>query len=155
MDGLIAAKAADLQRLLVGTMTEERIRLREEVQEQIRALGELKQMAAAYGECHFMSEGSDVGAYCACWLVFGERACGVAPPLLPPLLAHPAAAAAAARWPGSPTPPRLYRRRHLAARPRRPRGGTVLVLRVPGRCQGAGRRCDEPGPGGCLLGWLH
>lgn len=50
VDGLIAAKARDLQRLLVGTMTEERIRLREEVQEQIRALKELKEMAAAYGD---------------------------------------------------------------------------------------------------------
>ncbi|KAL4448509.1 hypothetical protein ABPG75_005728 [Micractinium tetrahymenae] len=50
VDGLIAAKAQDLQRLLVGTMTEERIRLREEVQEQIRGLKELKEMAAAYGD---------------------------------------------------------------------------------------------------------
>ncbi len=49
MDGLIAAKARDLQQLLVGTMTEERIRLREEVQEQMHALKELKEMAAAYG----------------------------------------------------------------------------------------------------------
>lgn len=49
VDGLIAAKARDLQQLLVGTMTEERIRLREEVQEQMRALKELKEMAAAYG----------------------------------------------------------------------------------------------------------
>ncbi len=29
VDGLIAAKAADLKKLLVGTMTEERIRLRQ------------------------------------------------------------------------------------------------------------------------------
>ncbi|KAL4438168.1 hypothetical protein ABPG77_010529 [Micractinium sp. CCAP 211/92] len=50
VDGLIAAKARDLQQLLVGTMTEERIRLREEVQEQMRALKELKEMAAAYGD---------------------------------------------------------------------------------------------------------
>ena len=49
VDGLVAAKAADLQSLLVGVMTEERIRLREEVQEQIRALRELQEMAAAYG----------------------------------------------------------------------------------------------------------
>jgi hypothetical protein len=51
---LIAAKAQDLRSLLVGTMTEERIRLREEVQEQMRALGELKQMAAAYGAPHLL-----------------------------------------------------------------------------------------------------
>ncbi|PSC70466.1 formate acetyltransferase [Micractinium conductrix] len=50
VDGLIASKAQDLQKLLVGTMTEERIRLREEVQEQIRALKELKEMAATYGD---------------------------------------------------------------------------------------------------------
>jgi formate C-acetyltransferase len=50
VDGLIAAKAADLKKLLVGTMTEERIRLREEVQEQIRSLKELKEMAASYGD---------------------------------------------------------------------------------------------------------
>ncbi|EFN56143.1 hypothetical protein CHLNCDRAFT_30765 [Chlorella variabilis] len=49
VDGLIAAKAQDLQKLLVGTMTEERIRLREEVQEQMRALKELKEMATSYG----------------------------------------------------------------------------------------------------------
>jgi pyruvate-formate lyase len=35
---------------LLGVMDEEKIRLREEVQEQIKALQELKQMAAAYGD---------------------------------------------------------------------------------------------------------
>lgn len=50
VDGLIASKAQDLQKLLVGTMTEERIRLREEVQEQIRGLKELVEMAATYGD---------------------------------------------------------------------------------------------------------
>ena len=39
-----------LQYNLLGVMDEERIRLREEVNEQIRALEELKQMAASYGD---------------------------------------------------------------------------------------------------------
>jgi len=39
-----------LQYNLLGVMDEEKIRLREEVQEQIKALQELKQMAAAYGD---------------------------------------------------------------------------------------------------------
>lgn len=50
VDALIAAKAQDLKTVLVGTMTEENMRLREEVQEQIRALKELKEMAASYGD---------------------------------------------------------------------------------------------------------
>jgi formate C-acetyltransferase len=49
VDYLIAQKENDLKTLLVGTMTEETIRLREEVQEQIRALKDLKDMAASYG----------------------------------------------------------------------------------------------------------
>ncbi len=40
-DKLIAAKQHDLQTQLLGTMNEERIQLREEVQEQIRGLKEL------------------------------------------------------------------------------------------------------------------
>lgn len=47
-DRLIAAKQADRRRL-IGTMSDERIRLREEVAEQIRALELLKEMAAGYG----------------------------------------------------------------------------------------------------------
>ncbi|KXZ55137.1 hypothetical protein GPECTOR_3g288 [Gonium pectorale] len=49
VDALIAAKKTDLKHNLLGVMDEEKIRLREEVNEQIRALNELKQMAAAYG----------------------------------------------------------------------------------------------------------
>ncbi|GLC72838.1 Protein kinase domain-containing protein [Pleodorina starrii] len=49
VDALIAAKKTDLKSNLLGVMDEERIRLREEVNEQIRALTELKEMAAAYG----------------------------------------------------------------------------------------------------------
>jgi formate C-acetyltransferase len=50
VDKLIADKQTDLKKNLLGVMDEEKIRLREEVQEQIRALKELKQMAATYGD---------------------------------------------------------------------------------------------------------
>ncbi len=48
VDYLIEAKKEDLDRL-DGPMTDELIRLREEVSEQIRALGKMKKMAASYG----------------------------------------------------------------------------------------------------------
>ena len=48
VDFLIEAKQEDL-RNADGPMTEERIRLREEISEQIRALGKMKSMAARYG----------------------------------------------------------------------------------------------------------
>ncbi|GIL85212.1 hypothetical protein Vretifemale_13792 [Volvox reticuliferus] len=49
VDALIAAKKTDVKHNLLGVMDEEKIRLREEVQEQIRALNELKEMAQSYG----------------------------------------------------------------------------------------------------------
>lgn len=49
VDALIAAKKTDLKYNLLGVMDEEKIRLREEVNEQVRALNELKEMATAYG----------------------------------------------------------------------------------------------------------
>lgn len=49
VDRLIAGKKADLLQMEVDAMTEDVIRLREELSEQIRSLQELKQMAAAYG----------------------------------------------------------------------------------------------------------
>src|SRR5699024_7144705 len=48
IDKLIEFKKADLDEI-DGEMTEERIRLREEVSMQIRALGEIKNMAMRYG----------------------------------------------------------------------------------------------------------
>ncbi len=48
IDRLVEEKKRDLD-ALDGTMTEERIRLREEVSEQISALGKVKSMAARYG----------------------------------------------------------------------------------------------------------
>lgn len=47
-DRLIEAKQADKKRL-IGTMTDEVIKLREEISEQIKALGLIKEMAASYG----------------------------------------------------------------------------------------------------------
>lgn len=49
IDTLVAAKERDLKETLLGTMTEEKIRLREEVTEQIKALKELKEMGNMYG----------------------------------------------------------------------------------------------------------
>jgi len=49
VDRLIKDKKRQLKELEDRTMTEEVIRLREEVSEQIKALGELKAMAASYG----------------------------------------------------------------------------------------------------------
>jgi len=46
---LIAAKAAELRALDAADMTEDVIRLREELAEQLRALAELRRMALAYG----------------------------------------------------------------------------------------------------------
>ncbi|NRF95804.1 formate C-acetyltransferase [Paenibacillus frigoriresistens] len=49
VDRLIAEKKKDLLQLEVDAITEDIIRLREELSEQIRSLGELKQMAKTYG----------------------------------------------------------------------------------------------------------
>lgn len=49
VDRLIAAKERDLKAHDLQVITEENIRLREEVRQQIQALQELKEMAAAYG----------------------------------------------------------------------------------------------------------
>jgi len=49
IDFLIEQKKKDFDNIGDGTMTEDVIRLREEVAEQIKALGEIKQMAASYG----------------------------------------------------------------------------------------------------------
>jgi formate C-acetyltransferase len=49
VDRLIAEKKKDLLQLEVDSITEDIIRLREELSEQIRSLGELKQMSKNYG----------------------------------------------------------------------------------------------------------
>jgi formate C-acetyltransferase len=49
IDRLVEAKTEDLDNNLLGTMTDDLIRLREEVSEQIKALKMIKEMAASYG----------------------------------------------------------------------------------------------------------
>lgn len=72
VDALIAAKKDDLKGVLGGTMTEETIRLREEVVEQIRALQELKAMAAAYGDN--ISQPATDSREAVQWLYYGYLA---------------------------------------------------------------------------------
>ena len=157
MDGLIAAKAQDLQKLLVGTMTEERIRLREEVQEQMRALKELKEMATSYGE------GGRAGGWLGrvgvrvgrAWWGVGwagegardrgrvvdgrqQRHIRARSPCLLPRGAQSLPAASPAPRTRPPAPPSRRRRGHLQARHQRPRGGTVAVLCLPWSGEPAG-----------------
>ena len=49
IDFLIEQKQKDFANIGDGTMTDDVIRLREEVAEQIKALGQMKEMAASYG----------------------------------------------------------------------------------------------------------
>lgn len=72
VDRLIAAKQADLTALEKDVMSEELIRLREEVSEQIRALGELKAMAASYG--YDISGPATNAAEAVQWLYFAYLA---------------------------------------------------------------------------------
>eukprot|EP01025_Chloroclados_australasicus_P031470 TRINITY_DN317_c0_g1_i5.p1 TRINITY_DN317_c0_g1~~TRINITY_DN317_c0_g1_i5.p1 ORF type:complete len:924 (-),score=121.24 TRINITY_DN317_c0_g1_i5:417-2936(-) len=68
VDALIAAKNEDLNSTLLGTMTDELIRTREDVQEQIRALEELKEMAAQYG--HDISKPAKNAREAVQWLYY-------------------------------------------------------------------------------------
>ena len=72
VDCLIKQKENDLKCLLTGTMTEETIRLREEVQEQIRALKDLKTMAASYG--YDISQPASNSKEATQWLYFAYLA---------------------------------------------------------------------------------
>lgn len=72
VDYLIEQKQNDLKYLLTGTMTEETIRLREEVQEQIRALKDLKDMAASYG--YDISQAATNSKEAVQWLYFAYLA---------------------------------------------------------------------------------
>lgn len=72
VDKLIAAKQADLTALEKDVMSEDLIRLREEVSEQIRALGELKAMAAFYG--YDISGPATNAAEAVQWLYFAYLA---------------------------------------------------------------------------------
>eukprot|EP01023_Acetabularia_acetabulum_P002484 TRINITY_DN1101_c0_g2_i1.p1 TRINITY_DN1101_c0_g2~~TRINITY_DN1101_c0_g2_i1.p1 ORF type:complete len:828 (-),score=188.88 TRINITY_DN1101_c0_g2_i1:379-2862(-) len=68
VDALIEAKKQDLDTILEGTMTDELIRTREDVQEQIRSLDELKQMAASYG--HDISKPASNSQEAVQWLYY-------------------------------------------------------------------------------------
>lgn len=69
---LIAAKKQDLVELEVDAMTEDVIRLREELSEQIRALDELKRMAASYG--YDISEPAATAKEAVQWVYFAYLA---------------------------------------------------------------------------------
>lgn len=72
VDRLIAGKKEELHQLEVDAMSEDVIRLREELSEQIRSLGELKQMAASYG--YNISAPARTAAEAVQWLYFAYLA---------------------------------------------------------------------------------
>ena len=69
IDFLMEEKAKDLANCGDGTMTDEVIRLREEITEQHRALGEMKKMAASYG--YDISKPASNAREAVQWLYFG------------------------------------------------------------------------------------
>ena len=69
---MIAAKKDDLANYGDGQMTDEVIRLREEVSEQIRALQDMKKMAASYG--YDISYPATNAREAIQWLYFGYLA---------------------------------------------------------------------------------
>lgn len=72
IDRLIADKEEQLKSLEVDSLSENVIRLREEINEQIRSLGELKEMAAEYG--FDISKPAGNGVEAVQWLYFGYLA---------------------------------------------------------------------------------
>ena len=72
IDYLIEQKKKDLSNCGDGTMTDEVIRLREELAKQIRALGEMKTMALSYG--YDISEPATNAREAVQWLYFGYLA---------------------------------------------------------------------------------
>lgn len=72
IDALIKAKMADKDNIGDGTMTEEVIRLKEEVAEQIKALKGMKEMAALYG--FDISKPATTAKEAVQWLYFGYLA---------------------------------------------------------------------------------
>lgn len=72
IDFLIKDKENDLENVLVGPMSENLIRLREEVQEQIRALKEIKELASSYG--YNISKPANDSKEAVQWLYFGYLA---------------------------------------------------------------------------------
>ena len=72
IDFLVEQKKEDLANCGDGTMTDEVIRLREEISEQIRALGKMKEMAAIYG--YDISCPAENAHEAVQWLYFGYLA---------------------------------------------------------------------------------
>lgn len=72
IDFLIKDKENDMENVLVGPMSENLIRLREEVQEQIRALKEIKELASSYG--YDISKPANDSKEAVQWLYFGYLA---------------------------------------------------------------------------------
>lgn len=72
IDFLVEQKKEDLANCGDGTMTDEVIRLREEISEQIRALGKMKKMAAIYG--YDISGPAENAHEAVQWLYFGYLA---------------------------------------------------------------------------------
>ena len=72
IDALIAYKKADFANIGDGTMTEEVVRLREEVAEQIKALNGMKEMAKIYG--YDISKPATNAKEAVQWLYFGYLA---------------------------------------------------------------------------------
>ncbi len=72
IDFLVEQKKKDLANCGDGTMTDEVIRLREEISEQIRALGKMKEMAAIYG--YDISGPAENAHEAVQWLYFGYLA---------------------------------------------------------------------------------
>ncbi len=72
IDFLIKDKENDMENVLIGPMSENLIRLREEVQEQIRALKEIKELAVSYG--YDISKPANDSKEAVQWLYFGYLA---------------------------------------------------------------------------------
>lgn len=72
IDALIEAKNIDMENIASGDMTDEKIRLREEVSKQIRALYEMKEMAQIYG--YDISLPAKNAREAVQWLYFGYLA---------------------------------------------------------------------------------
>lgn len=72
VDALVASKKAELLETEQAVMTEEIIRIREELSEQMRALAQLKQMASSYG--YDISAPAQTAKEAIQWLYFGYLA---------------------------------------------------------------------------------
>ncbi len=72
IDALIEAKNVDMANMASGDMTDEKIRLREEVSKQIRALNDMKEMAKIYG--YDISLPAQNAKEAIQWLYFGYLA---------------------------------------------------------------------------------